>query len=61
MRFIRPAKPDHLSEEQHDRIAAKRIARFSPSHEHGHEATPQQLEARDHARLKALQKRQGRR
>jgi hypothetical protein len=60
-RFLRRTKPDRLSEAQRDRIAAKRIAKFSgPSHEHAHEATAQQLEARDHARLRALRKRQGR-
>jgi hypothetical protein len=59
-RFLRRTKPDRLSEAQRDRIAAKRIAKFGPSPEHAHEATPQQLEARDHARLRALRKRQGR-
>ncbi len=63
-RFIRASKPDYLSEEERERIAAKRFAKVSPPSKRQdpeqQNATPAQLEARDHARLRALHKRQGR-
>jgi hypothetical protein len=62
-RFIRSSsRPDHLSEEQRERIAARRIAKFSglsKGNEHRY-LTPEQVEARNLARITALLRRQSR-
>jgi hypothetical protein len=62
-RFIeRAQRPDHHSEEERARIDAHRIERYTGSAHRKDRAhlTPEQLEARDAARLKALERRRGR-
>jgi hypothetical protein len=60
-RFLRSLlHPDPLSERQRERIVARRIGFSGSSKRNGNELPPEQLEARDRARLRALQKRQGR-
>jgi hypothetical protein len=62
-RYVRTSPSlEHLSDTQRERIAAKRLAKFSGSakpHEHGH-LTPEQEQVRDDARLRAVLKRRGR-
>jgi hypothetical protein len=62
-RYIRTSPSlEHLSDAQRERIAAKRLAKFSGSakpHQHEH-LTPEQEQVRDAARLRAVLKRRGR-
>jgi hypothetical protein len=62
-RYIRTSPAlERLSDAQRERIAAKRLAKFSVSpkpHVHGH-VTPEQEQVRDDARLRSVLKRLGR-
>jgi hypothetical protein len=62
-RFIR-SRPtlDHLTEEQRERIAARRIQKFADSlTPHEDKLAPEQRAARDSARLRAIERQRGRR
>jgi len=58
----RAQRPDHHSEEERARIDASRIDRYTESAHRKDQAdvTPEQREARETARLKALERRQRR-
>jgi hypothetical protein len=62
-RFIRSRTTlDHLTEELRERIAARRIQKFTGSlTPHEDKLTPEQREARDSARLRAIERQRRRR
>jgi hypothetical protein len=63
-RFIeRAQRPDHHSERERARIDASRIDRYTRSAHRNDQAhlTPEQAAGRENARLKALERRRGRR